>query len=76
MVVTKFHNKRLPAEHARNLYHLSVALLHEDKSIEAEETEAEDALLEAELYLKRRCPEADSFNTDSSYDKFIYIFYR
>jgi hypothetical protein len=75
MVVTKFHSTRLPAEHARNLYQLSVALVHEGKSLE-DNAEAEDARLEAEIYLKRKCASADSFGTAYSYDKFIHIFYR
>lgn len=76
MVVTKFHSARLPAEHARNLYQLSVALVHDGGSIGDEDGEAEEARREAEMYLKKKCADADSFDCAYAYDKYIYIFYR
>lgn len=63
----------MPVEHARNLFKLSEALFQENTDPEGEN---EDLRVEAEVYLKRKQPNATSFDTEEAYDNLIPIFWR
>lgn len=72
--MTTFHKHKRPAEHARNLFKLSEALLrdaHDDGSGEA-------AALwdEAQRYLKICKPDGPDGSTDSVYDSLVSIIWR
>ncbi|KAF1961988.1 hypothetical protein CC80DRAFT_522601 [Byssothecium circinans] len=71
--ITKHHTKTMPVEHARNLFKLSEGLLQDSNG---NEDEAEDLRDQAEIYLKRRDPDATEFGTEQAYDKYIPIFWR
>lgn len=71
--VTKVHKKLMPVEHARSLFKLSEALLQENYDSEDESKRLRD---EAEVYLKKRKPDAVNFSTEDAYDSLIPIFWR
>lgn len=74
MRVTKFHEKKMPAEHARGLFKLSEALLQDNHPGSADEAIA--LREEAEIVLKRRDANLTDFSTDDAYDRFIPISWR
>jgi hypothetical protein len=71
--VTKFHKDVMPVEHARTCFKLSEALIQDNPN---ETTGAEELREDAEVYLKRRNPDATEFDDEDDYDKFIPIFWR
>ncbi|RGP66019.1 tetratricopeptidelike helical [Fusarium sporotrichioides] len=71
--VSKFYKEAMPVEHARTCFMLSEALFKDNPN---DTDEAEDLRSDAEIYLKRRDPNAKDFTHESSYDKFIPIFWR
>ncbi|KAK0747419.1 pfs domain-containing protein [Apiosordaria backusii] len=74
MKVTKFQEKNMPAEHARNLFKLSEALLQDGHHGSTEEAIA--LREEAEAILKRRDAHITDASTDDAYDRLISISWR
>ncbi|KAH6621474.1 Tetratricopeptide-like helical [Chaetomium sp. MPI-SDFR-AT-0129] len=74
MKITKFHEKKMPAEHARGLFNLSEALMQDNHPGIAEEAIA--LREEAEAVLKRRNVNITDFSTDDTYDRLISISWR
>lgn len=72
MFATAIHKTSMPGDHARCLFKWSQALSHEA----GRETEADQALREAEeLYASRA--EAPSANpTEENYDSLVYLLWR
>lgn len=74
MVVTDFHKKTRPAEHARNLWKLSQAVLKDEYHGGAER--ARELRSEAQRYLQQRDPDAAGCCTDEAYDRMVSILFR
>lgn len=64
----------MPIEHARNLFKLSEALLQDGKDDST--AEAESLRNEAEAFFKKRKPDAEKCDRESSYDNLVPIFWR
>ena len=75
MVVTAFHQKSMPIEHARNQFKLSEALEHK-RGVEEDIEEAQTLKINAEAALRAKHPELTSKVPEDDYDQFIPIFWR
>lgn len=71
--ITKFHVDMMPVEHARGLFKLSEALLHDSYHNDDQARALRD---EAGLYLLRRDPQVVEFGKEESYDQWVPIFWR
>lgn len=71
--VTQLYERLLPVENARNYFQLSEAL-----RFKGEENAEEAAALrtKAEVYLRRRKPDATETGTEIAYNEFIPVYWR
>lgn len=68
--ITELYKGRLPVEHGRNLFKLSEVLTQNG---EEEAIEASKLREMAELYLKKKKPNAADSGTEKAYDELISI---
>ena len=76
MAVTSFHKKTRPAEHARNLFRLSEALLQDEHGISRGPTNSEQLRDEAQTCLKAYDPGMGTLTTSDVYDRLVSIYWR
>lgn len=78
MEVTDFHKKKMPIEHARNLFKLSEAMLQKNPTGENLNSlsEAERLRGEADRYLARTLANVSTYDREDAFDKLMPIFWR